>query len=1198
MAKADTLPVFLKSITIQGFKSFADRVKLELGHGLSVVVGPNGSGKSNVADAIRWVLGEQSAKNLRGSKMEDIIFSGSSARRPVGMAEVSLFFDNSTGIFPLEYQEVIITRRVYRDGEGQYFINRSPCRLKDIHELFMDTGAGKEGFSIIGQGRVEELLNQRSEDRRTLIEEASGITKYRMRKREALKRLDETERNLERIRDILAEIEGQLGPLEEQAAIAKEAVELTTEQKALEIEVVAFDLKEVRNKLASAVQETEELQLAIAAAVADLGQKESEILSNKVKLNLLDEHIQKQQETTYQLDQAVNEIIQELRLRQEREGYLGEQINRVTTELSTYDEKVRQSAEQLRALEDRKSLLHKTLDQANQKLAEDEQCLAEAKARNGLEEIETLRGNLSHLQSKLAESTTGLSRITHQLDTLNSTHQQLIKEKGDKETGLLSYEQQEDHVREQIEAQEGIQKDIRLKAERTHQEITQLREQSKTEQKELQELHRELEKKSARYHALKNLEDSLEGYQRGVRELMLAKKKNIPACGDLCGTLADLLQVEERYEVAIEVALGAGIQNIVTETERGAKEAVHYLKSRNLGRATFLPLDVIQGGKTNVAKEAAKDPGFIGVAVDLIAFQEKYRKAFESQLGRTLIVTDMEAATRVARASGYRARIVTLEGEQVHPGGSLTGGSLQRKGSNILGRSREIEELRKECEERGTRQRELEVKAGTLSAQIRKGEESLKGLMGEEQELKSAMAVLRTQEANLREQMQRIRDEITALTIRMAGIEQERNDLQSHKTLGEGEQSKLAASIKEAQGALVLQEEKNQKAGQEMELLQERLTQTKVQAAKWEQELKQAAERLEQDQALLAENRHLLERKRKDLKDLEEGKARLAFEQEDWEGRRREAGEQLQQAQEVLIALRKEREVLSKELMDQEGLAQKKRQEQQALEQKLHNLELKTARWDAEWETGSKRLLEEFALTWDEAQSYQSERNRAELASRVQEIKLRMELLGPVNQAAIEEYPKLQERYDFLSVQGQDLEEANESLHQLIAELDKTMSERFEEGFIAVNEAFKVVFKELFNGGYAELRLVDPANLLDTGVEIIAQPPGKKPQLLSLLSGGERALTAIGLLFALLKVKPSPFCILDEIEASLDDANVSRFAQYIHRLADSTQFLVISHRKGTMEAADVLYGITMEESGVSKLLSVQLEGQDKDTRTA
>ncbi|BAE84444.1 chromosome segregation protein SMC [Desulfitobacterium hafniense] len=1198
MAKADTLPVFLKSITIQGFKSFADKVKLELGQGLSVVVGPNGSGKSNVADAIRWVLGEQSAKNLRGSKMEDVIFSGSSVRRPVGMAEVSLFFDNSTGIFPLEYQEVIITRRVYRDGEGQYFINRSSCRLKDIHELFMDTGAGKEGFSIIGQGRVEEILNLRSEERRTLIEEASGITKYRMRKREALKRLDETEHNLERIRDILAEIEGQLGPLEEQATIAREAVELTTEQKALEIEIVAFDLKEVRHKLTTSVQETEELQSAIAAAVADLSQKESEILGNKVKLNLLDEQIQKQQETTYQLDQAVNQIVQELRLRQEREGYLGEQINRVTTELSSHEEKVRQSTEQLRALEDRKALLHKTLEQANQALAADEQRLAEAKARNGLEEIEILRGSLSHLQSKLAESTAELNRFTHQLATLNSTHEQLVKEKKDKEAALFSHEQQEAQVQEQLKAQEELQTDIRLQTERAHQETAQLREQSKAGQRELQELNRDLEKKSARYHALKNLEDSLEGYQRGVRELMLAKKKNQPSCGDLCGTLADLLQVEERYEVAVEVALGAGIQNIVTETERGAKEAVHYLKSHNLGRATFLPLDVIQGGKATVAKEAAQDPGFIGVAVDLITFAEKYRKAFESQLGRTLIVTDMEAATRVARASGYRARIVTLEGDQVHPGGSLTGGSLQRKGSNLLGRSREIQELRQECDERRTQQKEMELKAGALGTQIQKGEENLKHLMGEEQELKSALAVLRTQELNLRAQAQRIHEEVTAIAARMAGIEQERDELQSHKALGAEEQSKLTDSIQEAQEALARQEEKNRQASREMEQLQERLTQTKVQAAKWEQELKQAVERLAQDQALLGENKHLLERKRKDLQDLEESKARLAFEQGDWESRRREAGEQQQQAQEVLIALRKEREVLSKELMDQESLAQKKRQEQQTLEQKLHNLELKTARWDAEWETGSRRLLEEFDLTWDEAQTYQSERNRAELGARVQEIKLRMELLGPVNQAAIEEYPKLQERYDFLSVQKQDLEEANESLQQLIAELDKTMSERFEEGFIAVNEAFKVVFKELFNGGYAELRLVDPTNLLDTGVEIIAQPPGKKPQLLSLLSGGERALTAIGLLFALLKVKPSPFCVLDEIEASLDDANVSRFAQYIHRLSDSTQFLVISHRKGTMEAADVLYGITMEESGVSKLLSVQLEGQDKDTRTA
>ncbi|MEL1134089.1 chromosome segregation protein SMC [Desulfitobacterium sp. THU1] len=1198
MAKAAALPVFLKSITIQGFKSFADRVKLELGHGLSVVVGPNGSGKSNVADAIRWVLGEQSAKNLRGSKMEDVIFAGSSARRPVGMAEVSLVFDNTTGIFPLDYQEVVITRRVYRDGEGQYFINRSSCRLKDIHELFMDTGAGKEGFSIIGQGRVEELLNQKSEDRRTMLEEASGITKYRMRKREALKRLDETERNLERIRDILVEIEGQLGPLEEQAAIAKEAVELTTEQKALEIEIVAHDLKEVRTKLNSSAQETEELQAAIAETVAALGQKESEILYSKVNLNQADEKIQKQQETTYAIDQSLNEIIQEIRLRKEREGYLNEQISRVTTEVKDNEEKVRGSAEQLRSVESRKSLLLKTIQESNQTLQEDEQRFAEAKAKNGLEELEALRGNLALVQKELTESAAEISRVTHQIDALSASQNQWVREKRDKEASLATYEQEEEAILDQIKVQEDRHRESRQELEEIQQDLMQLREQNKVKQSELRQMSGELEKKSARYHALKNLEDSLEGYQRGVRELMQAKKKGVATCQQLCGTLADLLQVEERHEVAIEVALGGGIQNIVAETEKGAKEAVHFLKTHNLGRATFLPLDVIQGGQTNVAKEVANDPGFIGLAVDLITFQEKYRKAFESQLGRIVVVTDMEAATRVARASGYRARIVTLEGDQVHPGGSLTGGSYQRKGSNILGRSRELQELQQECEARRRQLRELEEEINLLNTRMQGQEEGLKALAGEEQELKSALAVLRTHQLNLHEQIQRLKAEITDLNLRLEGMNQEVEELLRQKTRREEEQLQHKARLHEAEGALSLQEEQNQKASLELEVLQESLTQAKIQAAKWEQELKQATERIEEGQAILLESNQLLEQKRQDLVELEEGKARIVQEQRDWDTQRQETAELQQQAQEKLVALRQEREVLSKELIEQERLAQSQRQEQQGLEQKLHNLEVRLARWDAEWETGYKRLQEEFALTWEEAQAYQTERSQGGLTARVQEIKQRLESLGPVNQAAIEEFPKHKERFEFLSVQKQDLEEANDSLHDLIGELDVTMAERFQEGFTAVNEAFQVVFKELFNGGFAELRLVDPDNLLETGVEIIAQPPGKKAQLLSLLSGGERALTAIGLLFALLKVKPSPFCILDEIEASLDDANVSRFAQYVHRLANSTQFLVISHRKGTMEAADVLYGISMEESGVSKLLSVKLAEQDKDTQTA
>jgi chromosome segregation protein len=1198
MAKAGALPVFLKAITIQGFKSFADKVKLELGHGLSVVVGPNGSGKSNVADAVRWVLGEQSAKNLRGTKMEDIIFAGSTVRRSVGMAEVSLIFDNSTGIFPLEYQEVTITRRVYRDGEGQFFINRSSCRLKDIHELFMDTGAGKEGFSIIGQGRVEEILNLKSEERRVLIEEASGITKYRMRKREALKRLDDTEHNLERLEDILMGIEGQLAPLEEQARIAQQSLALSVEQRALEIQIVVRDLKEVRDKLTVSTQEAEELRNAFAATVTSLGQFESQTLQDKVSLNRLEEQIQAQQEVTYRVDQSLNQLVQEIRIRQEREGYFAEQLSRLSKEIGIDEEKQNQLAERICALDGRKSILHKTVEEAHRTLKLDEEKLSEAKSRSNLAVIEGLKTHLQRTQLEQMDLSTELNSINHSLTSVGNALKQLINEKKGKETLEVTLSKQFEQQQAQIEADEELERGNVKKIEITQNELKAVFEQSRESQKKLSETNRELEQLKAKYYALQNLEDSLEGYQRGVRELMQAKKKNVPDCLGLCGTIADLIQVEERYEIAIETALGGGLQNIIAETEREAKVAVNYLKSRQLGRATFLPLDVIQGGRTSISKEVSADPGFMGIAVDLVHYDPKYRLALESQLGRILVVVDMEAATRVARASGYRARIVTLEGDQVHPGGSLTGGSLQRKGGNLLGRSRELQELKDELQSRNTKYREIENEVQTFMKRRLELEEVLKGLVAEGQKYKEELAVLRAHVKNTQEQLVRVQVEILGLKAREDALYHEEANQTALLEELEKRQREITEQVAEAQRDLELQEQSAREAGRDAEALQDRLTHTKVQSAKWEQELMQAVERFEQEQMALDELRVGLEQRRKDLLTLKESKVNLLHEKEELENRRIETFEHQTQALETLMVLRKEREVLSVKVMEQEQLVLSKRQEQQSIEQKIHALELRSTRWETEWETGYSRLQEEFNLTWDDAQNYQTHEERANLWARVQNIKRQVEDLGPINQAAIEEYPKVLERFEFLSTQKQDLVEANNSLRELIGELDKTMSERFEEGFKAVNEAFQVVFKELFNGGFAELRLDDPNNLLETGVEIIAQPPGKKPQLLSLLSGGERALTAIGLLFALLRVKPSPFCILDEIEASLDDANVSRFAQYIHRLSSSTQFLVISHRKGTMEAADVLYGISMEESGVSKLLCVKLEGQDKDSVSA
>lgn len=1198
MAKAGDLSVFLKSVSIQGFKSFADKVKLELGQGLSVVVGPNGSGKSNVADAVRWVLGEQSAKNLRGGKMEDIIFAGSTVRRPVGLAEVTLAFDNSTGIFPLDFQEVTITRRVYRDGEGQFFINRAPCRLKDIHELFMDTGAGKEGFSIIGQGRVEEILNLKSEERRVLIEEASGITKYRMRKREALKRLDETEHNLERLEDIINGIEGQLTPLAEQARVAEQSMGLSKEQQYLEIQMVVRDLKDVREKLNLSGQEADNLRLALAAAISELGQAESQTIEDKISLSQLEEKIQRQQEENYKVEQSLNQLTQELRIRQEREGYLTEQIARVNKETQASEEKKHQTEERLTALEGKQAVLEQTVLEANRTVQKDELQLGEAKAQSGLTIIDELKVQATQILTDQTQVSQEYQNAEYSLVSVQAQIQRVSEEKRNKEAERVHVEVQ---VNEQIQGMRALEQQEQAnfrEIEKLQIEIREVFERGKGEQAKLLEINRELERMQARQHALKSLEDSLEGYQRGVRELMLAKKKNVPACSGLCGTVADLITVEERYEVAIETALGAGLQNLIAETEKDAKTAVQYLKTQQLGRATFLPLDVIQGGRTTVARDASNDPGFIGIAVDLVHVADRYRPAVESLLGRILVVRDMEAATRVARASGYRARIVTLEGDQVHPGGSLTGGSQQRKGGNLLGRSRELQELSQELEIRRLKHKEQEKEVLALNRHRQDLEEIHKGLVVEGQKIKEQLAVERTHVKNTSEQLTRLQNEQASLQAQEEALDQEEKTWLDRKQSLEQMLTDVTTRAEDASQALALQEQKAREATQEAEVIQERLTLAKIQLAKWEQELQQAGERLEQEMSVLLELSEVLTQKQGDRLSLEAAQQALIQEQMELEQRRSETTDLQLESQEALLRVRKEKEGLSVRLLEKEHVVQTKRQEQQSVEQKLHALELRTARWETEWETGLSRLQEEFALNWDQVQGYQTEQERAILWARVQEVKRQIEELGPINQAAIEEYPKMLSRYEFLATQKQDLVAANESLRSLVGELDKTMSERFEEGFSAVNEAFQIVFKELFSGGNAELRLDDPSNLLETGVEIIAQPPGKKPQLLSLLSGGERALTAIALLFALLRVKPSPFCILDEIEASLDDANVNRFAQYIHRLAHSTQFLVISHRKGTMEAADVLYGIAMEESGVSKLLSVQLEGQDKEGQTA
>ena len=1189
MAKPENFPVFLKGIHIQGFKSFADRVRLELRHGLSVIVGPNGSGKSNVADAVRWVLGEQSVKSLRGVKMEDVIFAGSNHRRPVGMAEVSLVFDNTTGIFPLEFQEVTITRRVYRDGEGQYLINNTTCRLKDIQELFMDTGAGKEGFSIIGQGRVEEILNLKSEERRSLIEEASGISKYRFRKREALKRLDATEMNLQRIEDILREIEGQLTPLAAQAQVAEKSLALAAEQKSLEIQWVVLDIAEVKQKLTAARQESEDLQASLVEVQALLGHKETQELVDKLKLKKSDEIIQEMQGEVFRAEQSLNALKHDRSLRTERFGYFNEQITRMTKEIVEDEQKIINLQERLKTLTAKKAVLKQTVKESLSRAAGQEQKLSELKANNPAKETDQIKANLFEALAEQANCSNELTGASQMLASLEQQIQQAELKQREKQQERQSLNetllsQEEELVQAAEKIQTAHQEQVRLKSESD----IMLR-QRQEQNRELQKLRNQIDQSGARLNALQSLEDSLEGYQRGVREVMLAKKKGKVDCQGLCGTAADLISVQEEYELALETALGGGVQDVVAIDEQSAKKAIAYLKTHQFGRVTFLPLDVIQGNRITVSKAVEGDSGYIGLAVDLIRYDELYRPAMEFLLGRILVVKDMDAATSIAKASGYRQRIVTLEGDQVHPGGSLSGGSVPRRGGNLLGRSREIETLRAALLKLEGQSAEKDQEVHRIDTRQLELQERINYLERQRREDNERQVELRAVQENLHNQLRRLDEDLVVLNLRSEENISQKDELNLQLTSITERLAKAEETSRMLREQFNRQEEQAKSLAGEIEGRSEELTQEKIRLAKWEQELAQCVEQIGQEQAIILENETNLGQKKQNLSSVQQTSQSVAEELRDLAQKLEEHSLSQEKRQYDLMQCRQDRESLSKGVAELEQEVLAKRQEAHGLEERFHANEMSAVRWETEWQAGLNRLTEEFSLTWEGAQSYQTKEEKVVLRRKIQSLKQQIQVLGPINQAAIEEYPRLLKRQEFMLAQQNDLIIADQTLHQLIAELDKTMSERFNEGFKAVNDAFQEVFKELFHGGNAELRLEDPEHLLETGVEIIAQPPGKKPQLLSLLSGGERALTAIALLFALLRVKPSPFCILDEIEASLDDANVQRFAQYIHRLAHSTQFVVISHRKGTMESADVLYGIAMEESGVSKLLSVQLE---------
>lgn len=1183
--------VFLKAIHIQGFKSFADKIKLDLRPGMSVIIGPNGSGKSNIADAVRWVLGEQSAKSLRGTKMEDIIFAGSSVRRPVGMAEVSLIFDNSSGLFALDYQEVVITRRVYRDGEGQFFINKTACRLKDIQELFLDTGSGKEGFSIIGQGRIEEILNLKSEERRLLIEEVSGISKFRLRKKEAQKRMNDTELNVERLDDIISEVEARIEPLAQQAEEARQSQSLSKELDSTEITLIVNELEETNSRLVKVEKNLEDLNREFTVITTQSTEEEDKSIRNKYALNQLEQKVQDLQGEVYHLETNVKEATHELSLMSERQGFARDQLERLRKEIVASEERLTESQKKISDFNEKKKLLLESLEQSTRTLNEREAHLVELRSIGGGKQLEDLKTERFEILGKKSRLSNEIIEIGHKKALYLRQQSQLTKEiqlKEDEKNSLIEFIKQQE---EEIKAIESSETEILKTIEITKDKIEAKNKEFLVMEESYANLLRKIDQASARLHALKTLEENLDGYHKGVKETILASRQGQVNCQGMYGIVADNIEVEEKYELAVETALGGALQNIIVETTQDGKICIDYLKRTKNGRATFLPLDAIQGSRFPLP-EIKDNKGFEGLAVDLINFDKKFTNVMESLLGRILVATNMDTAIELAKKNNYRVRVVTLQGDQVNVGGSLTGGSIRGQNSGILGRAREIEDISLNITDMKAQLEQKKQEGITWKSELADLNKYQQKMNEEIKEISESKRIIALERKHKEEGIKRLEEAVKMQNYDLKETEQQQKELYAL----EEDKTKL---IKEVEEEIVLLQSQQQELERlveenatEVQKVSEQITASKIESAKWEQELDQTKELIAEEYQRLQLIEKSIREKQVELANHQSLEQELISSQTEAEKSIRESTQYLDEKRLALVELRKEKEILSSETVQKEEELQIMRRKAKEMEQQIHQSELRVARWQAEWENGCTRLEEEYNLTWENAASFITKDKKDMLQQRITLLKEQIEELGPVNYTALEEYPETVKRFEFLSSQRHDLVEASKSLQQLIDDLDKNMIERFQEGFKAVNEAFQEVFKDLFNGGNAELQLDDPENLLETGVRIIAQPPGKKAQLLSLLSGGERSFTAIALLFAFLKVKPSPFCLLDEIEAALDETNVRRFVKYLHKLSHSTQFILISHRRGTMESADWLFGITMEESGVSKLLAVELEDND------
>ncbi len=1185
--------MYLKSIEVQGFKSFANKITFRFHNGITGIVGPNGSGKSNVADAVRWVLGEQRIKQLRGASMQDVIFSGTETRKPLGFAYVAITLDNTDHQLAIDYDEVTVARRLYRSGESEYLINGAPCRLKDVNELFYDTGIGKEGYSIIGQGQIDQILSGKPEDRRELFDEAAGIVKFKRRKITAEKKLEDEQQNLVRVNDILQEQEKQIAPLEKQSEKAKIYLKKKEELRNYDVNVFLLENRRVREQLSDVSQK-------IDIAGGDLARTTER--HEKIK-----SEYEQVEQTIGELNAAIEEGRTSLTdtsvLRGKLEGeinVLKEQIHSAEgnqahfqTRLKTLDEDIRiKNVEKDSVLADKKNI--------DDKLAQIEEARKEARDALGevQERIETLNGGIEEDKNAVIRTLNERAAIKTQIGRLDSMTEQIQIRRADLNGRLL-------RVKSDEEEQNAAIRELEQEFERVTDEITEMNRRKKEMEARIEELKGELSGTDARlqkaqesYHqeksrldAITNMTERYEGYGNSIKRVMECREKE----KGIIGVVADIITVEKKYETAIETALGGNIQNIVTDDEETAKRMIAFLKENRFGRATFLPLTSITSPQEFKNPEALKEKGVIGMADELVSLEKRYRNVAKSLLGRILVVDNVDHAVKIARKYDYGIRMVTIEGELLVPGGAISGGAFKNS-SSLLGRRREMEELEK--------------KVRGLASQI---EQCLKGIENIKQERNTLRADIETVKNQIQERF------IAQNTARLNVIKAQERREETEKGFGElkSEQEQIEETIRdiasqkeETVGRLAGSEqtereltEKIEEAQKELEELRRAESERAAKASSWDVEVQKTLQRQEFEQQNLDRIGGELERLESDRKEIGEG-LRSNDEQVVY---KKESIEQIRQTIEASLAAQTEAEKKLKEDTEKrdELFAKQKNffgerealaEQMNALDKEVYRLNAQKERMEESIESQINYMWDEYEITLSDAASLRDETMNDISAMKKETARLKDEIrrLGDVNVNAIEDYKNLMERYTFLKTQHDDLVEAEKTLQGIITQLDEAMRAQFKEKFADICREFDKVFKELFGGGKGALELMEDEDILEAGIRIIAQPPGKKLQNMMQMSGGEKALTAIALLFAIQNLKPSPFCLLDEIEAALDENNVGRFAKYLHKLTRHTQFIVITHRRGTMEKVDRLYGITMQEKGVSALVSVNLIDKELD----